>query len=296
VSHASPFLTEKKKYGEIMNTLRAIGNIIRLTNFNLEVVSSESNRIQALGAPLEGFIKDAYSNSFNLEQEEKKEKYDNVFSWPGAKNSIPDMILKNSDAIEVKKIKGFKSAIHLNSSYPKMKLYRNDPKITEGCRTCEPDGWQEKDIVYVIGVKPDGKPISSLWFVYGDCYAAPSHVYQDVFDAVSDAITNTDLNIHQTKELGQIQKVDPLGITIFCARSMWMIKNPYDVFEEFVPLNKEHTFQLHAIMSKEKYGSFPADDRNMLESFDGIDIKDIDISSPASDSETIKAILIEHVI
>ena len=79
------------------------------------------------------------------------------------------MILKNGDAIEVKKIQNKNSAIALNSSYPKHKLCAKDPRITEECKTCE--DWDIKDIIYAVGKTTDHEQ-KHLWLIYGDCYAA----------------------------------------------------------------------------------------------------------------------------
>ena len=124
------------------------------------------NRINSVGDALECFIKDIFSGALtenNLTL--KEEKYLEAFSYTGSQNNPPDIILKNGDAIEVKKIESLKSSIALNSSYPKSKLYYNDPMLTSYCRNCE--NWQEKDIIYAIGVIKD-KKLKLLWLIYGD--------------------------------------------------------------------------------------------------------------------------------
>lgn len=77
------------------------------------------------------------------------------FSYLGNQNNPPDVILKGGDAIEIKKIQSKSSAIALNSSYPKNKLYSNDPRITKACKNSEV--WKVKDMIYVIGVTNDKK-------------------------------------------------------------------------------------------------------------------------------------------
>jgi len=94
--------------------------------------------------------------------------------------------LKNSDAIEVKKIEGFTSGLALNSSYPKNKLYCDDTRITNECKNCEEETWESKDIIYAVGVSPkDTNTLKALWFVYGDCYAASRDIYKRVSEKIS---------------------------------------------------------------------------------------------------------------
>ena len=63
------------------------------------------------------------------------------------------MILRNNDAIEIKKLESHNTAIALNSSYPKSKLFSNSSMITTACRNCE-ENWTVKDMLYVIGNVP----------------------------------------------------------------------------------------------------------------------------------------------
>jgi hypothetical protein len=117
---------------------------------------------------------------------EKNKIYNKFFSYLGNQNNPPDIILKNSDAIEVKKIETLGSALALNSSYPKNKLYYDDTRITCECRDCEGKIWESKDIIYAVGVSPkDTNKLKALWFVYGDCYAASREIYQRVSEKIS---------------------------------------------------------------------------------------------------------------
>ena len=45
--------------------------------------------------------------------------------------------------------------------------------ITKDCRNCE--DWQEKDIIYTIGIFK-AKKLNLLWMIYGDCYAAKAEI------------------------------------------------------------------------------------------------------------------------
>jgi hypothetical protein len=62
------------------------------------------NRINAVGDALEECIKDIFADTIdetNLDR--KTNKYNQVFSWQGNQNNPPDLIIRNGDAVEVKK-------------------------------------------------------------------------------------------------------------------------------------------------------------------------------------------------
>ena len=140
--------------------------------------------------------------------------FSQTYSYSGNKNNPPDLILKNSDAIEIKKLESHNTAIALNSSYPKSKLFSDSSMITTACRTCEPN-WTVKDMLYVIGnVLKNTNSLKSLWFVYGDCFCADKEVYERIKDTISTGITTIpNVEFTETNELGKVKKVDPLGIT-----------------------------------------------------------------------------------
>ena len=157
--------------------INAIINLINNPITEIKEYYTSKNKINSVGDALEMYIKDLFSDAFNLSDEEKLEKYDKIFSYTGNKNNPPDIILKNGDAIEVKKIESRNSSLALNSSYPKAKLYSNSSMITEACRNCEK--WEEKDIIYVVGSCKNNK-LNSLIFVYGEDYAAENKIYEKI--------------------------------------------------------------------------------------------------------------------
>lgn len=153
------------------NILKSIINISKLQSYNLKDLYSGGNTINNVGEALEYFIKSAFANTLESKGDHF-EVFNNIFSHQGEQNHPPDIILRGGDAIEVKKVSTFGSSIPLNSSYPKNKLYSDDPKITENCKNCEsPNQWISKDLFYAIGVVRS-QEIKHLSFVLGDCYAA----------------------------------------------------------------------------------------------------------------------------
>ena len=265
------------------NIIQAFINIVTNYKSNIQTLTQGNNRANNMGEGLENYIKDVFANTLNEENPSiKLEKLSEVFSYEGNKNNPPDLILKNSDAIEIKKIESKNSAIALNSSYPKAKLYANNPMITSECRECE--DWDEKDMIYAIGHLLKGsEQLKSLWLVYGDCFCADIAVYERIKNTISSGI-NTIPNVEftNTKELGKVKKVDPLGITDLRIRGMWHIANPTKIFDYIYTYDESKKFQLICLMTKEKYEGLPLEDREALESLDidEVEVLDVRIKSP----------------
>lgn len=277
------------------NLLVALINIVENPIVDLVSHYKGSNRANNMGDALENYVKDAFCHSVNSTNDVIHSQY---FSYLGNQNNPPDAIIKNGDAIEVKKIESLNSAIALNSSYPKNKLYRNDSRITEACRNCEDDNWTEKDIIYAVGVAPKNmQKLKALWFVYGDCYAADSAIYQRIADKISQGIQEiSDVEFIETNELAKVKKVDPLGITDLRVRGMWHIENPIKVFKNVATVEIHHDFTVHAIISNEKYATFPVADKNKLESLqsDFFKIADIQIKSPNNPAKLLAVKLLTY--
>ena len=120
------------------NILKAFINIVNNYQINITNVTQGNNRANNMGEGLETYIKDIFANTINEPNKQTKlEKLAITYSYQGNKNNPPDLMLKNSDGIEVKKLESKNSAIALNSSYPKAKLYANSPMITTACKNCE---------------------------------------------------------------------------------------------------------------------------------------------------------------
>jgi len=254
------------------------------------------NRANSMGEALEAYVKDLFCDTFNIQNEiEKNKVYSEKFSYIGNQNNPPDLMITSGDAIEVKKIESVGSQIALNSSYPKNKLYSDSPMITEECRTCE--DWSEKDIIYVVGVLQQDK-LKALWFVYGDCYAATKDIYERIKNKISEGVNGLpDVEFSESKELGRVNRVDPLGITYLRIRGMWGIDNPVHVFDYLTTIEDESDLTVNAILLSEKYNSFPESDRRAIENItsDNFSISDVEIKSPNNLARLLPAKLIKFV-
>lgn len=268
------------------NLLVALKNIANKPITNLVSHYNSGNRMNSRGEALELYIKDIFCNSLDLSMNEKLEAFSEHFSYIGNQNNPPDIIIRGGDAIEVKKIESLNSGIALNSSYPKDKLYANSTMITKECRDCE--NWIEKDLLYVIGVAKHDV-LKSLWFVYGDCYAANKAIYERIREKISFGLLELqDVEFAETNELGRVNRVDPLGITYLRIRGMWHIENPNKVFN-YLPLNKNADFSVNVLLLEQKYNSFPLADRQTLENTSSISIQSIKISSPNNPAQLLEA-------
>jgi len=267
------------------NILKAIYNISKLQSFAIAENYKNSIRIQQVGDALEYFVKDAFCDGFAIDSlPAKEELYSQNFSFGGSANHPPDFIIKNGDAVEVKKIQGNKSTISLNSSYPKAKLFANDIRITKACRECEE--WAQKDIIYAIGTVKE-KSLRSLWLVYGTVYAAEKDVYEKISNAISGSLKYADgVVFSKTKELGNVKKIDPLGITSLRVRGMWGIEHPSKVFNN---LNTENNL-LNVLITEEKYNSFPQLDIAKLEREKNISINKTSVKNPNNTMNRISTI------
>jgi hypothetical protein len=273
------------------NILKAIINIESNPVEKLKATYTGRNSINNIGEALELYIQDAFANTISeTDIDLRNLKVDSVFSYLGNQNNPPDIILKNSDAIEVKKIQSKGSAIALNSSYPKHKLYANDSKITDACRDCE--SWEEKDIIYAVGVTNDDDLIH-LWFVYGDCYAASKEVYERIGRTIKQGVTEIlDIEFSETKELGRVNRVDPLGITNLRIRGMWHIDNPLKVFKDTYSANDSSKFSLTCILREEKFNSFTTIDKDTIVNHPNIKLRDVKIKNPDNPAKLMNAKII----
>lgn len=283
------------------NLIRAIINIISNPCIKLRTYSKGSNRINNIGDSLEEYIKDIFvSTQFENDENVRNSKILEYFSYTGNKNNPPDIIIKNGDAIEVKKIENITADLALNSSYPKSKLYSNSDMITEACRNCE-YGWKEKDIIYAVGVVNKTNELYQLSFVYGIDYAASNNIYERIKNTIKNGIIDIEnIEFAQTNELGKVKRIDPLGITSLRIRGMWHIQNPIKTFAYVYKRNEEAKFNLMAIINEEKFHSFEKNDVKELidisKSNNNLSINDMQIKNPNNPAKLVKAKLISFFI
>lgn len=270
------------------NVLIAIKNLVENPIFSIVSHYFGRNRVNSVGDALEKYVKDLFAGTLFCNDEYLKiQQYQEVFSYTGNQNNPPDIILKNGDAIEVKKVQGNANALALNSSYPKDKLYADSTMITSNCRNCEQ--WNVKDIIYIVGNTTDTH-LKELWFVYGDCYAADKEIYERIKDTIINGLHSIpNIELAETNELGKIKKVDPLGITDLRVRGMWSIFHPKKVFDYIPKQSILSDFKFYCVMKTEKFEQFSQEDKDSLYNLvnDKFFIHDIQIRNPNNPAQLI---------
>lgn len=280
------------------NVLIALYNILnrKLNKMPTVIDHKNNNRVNNTGDLLEYYVKDAFcGKSIDLEKtNEKLTEYQKVFSYLGNSNNPPDFIVRHDVAVEVKKIEGKNpNGIALNSSFPKDYLYHDDIRIKKECRECENEygGWTKKDMVYVVG-NVENNYLHSLWFIYGDCYAADKSTYDRIAAVIKNGVSEIPgVEFGKTKELGRVNRVDPLGITYLRIRGMWGIEHPSSVYNTFISSDDNKT-NIYLLMSKETYKKI--NNKPDFQKFINqgmLKIEDIQIPNPNNPAKNLDAIL-----
>ena len=279
------------------NIINAIIQLVEKPKFELRRYSESHNRANNMGEALEEYIKDLFAGTVDeIDQNKRNQRLSEVFSYLGNQNNPPDSMLRGGDAIEVKKIESNASSLALNSSYPKAKLFADSPMIKRACKTCE--DWTVKDMIYAVGVVDDNN-IKSLALLYGDDYCAEKSVYEQIKTVIKTGVEAINgVEFAETRELGRVNRVDPLGITYLRVRGMWGIENPFNVFNYIYTPDFSKQFNFMAIINNKKYYSF--DNYLILEklcnNIIGLDIFDLKIKNPNNPAQLRDAKLITFKI
>ena len=225
------------------NILDAIMNIINDGTFEARRTKDTENSVNRVGDSLEEYIKDAFSNSFKLENEDRDKAMQQCILYHGNSSNPPDIITRGDDGIviEVKKSDSYRAELQLNSSMPHSKFNSQDTRIKKECK--ELLGDKEMDMLYVVGsfVKKK-KLIRHLAMVYGSIYCAEKTKYERIDYIVRSKIKEiTDLLIEtvptarldtKSNELGKLKCIDPKGFCDLRVRGMYTYASPYVVFNQ----------------------------------------------------------------
>ena len=270
------------------NIIDAISTLVKNHSVELQNSHGGKNRINELGYALEDYVKNLFADSFSCSQAERLEKWSQIFSYIGNDANPPDIMIRNGDAIEVKKIQSEDTALALNSSFPKQKLFRSNPMISQACRDSE--DWFEKDLLYVVGFIKSNS-ISDLCMIYGRNFCASSECYERIRQRIKDGVESIEgVEFAQTRELGRINRVDPLGITYLRVRGMWHIANPWKVFEYIHHKNSRANFNFMCLIDFEKWNQL--ENRDKLFELHELNIESVRIKNPDNPAKLIDAKLI----
>lgn len=275
-----------------MNIISAIINLVQNPVTQLVNYYQGKNRANNAGDALEEYVKDIFANSFDMSEMERLEQLNAVFSYLGNNSNPPDAMIKNGDAIEVKKIESVNASLALNSSYPKHKIRSSSPMISSACKNAE--NWTEKDILYIVGVVKQNC-LKHLCMVYGLDYCASEKCYSRIKDTIKNGVEAVSgFEFAESRELGRINRVDPLGITYMRIRGMWGIENPWKVFHYVYTLDMSKEFTFMCIINETKWNTLS----NIQELIDlaqvtpGLSITDTRVKNPDNPAQLNNAKLI----
>ena len=272
--------------------LDAIYNISQQDDLNIKEVTFGNNRANNMGEGLESFVKDAFTNTFNEPDKNKRNlEYNKVFSFQGSKRNPPDLMLKNGAALEIKKIEKKETELQLNSSHPKQTLKSTSPFITKKCKNCEE--WDERDFVYVIG-HVEKSSLSTLWFIYGGIYAASEDTYISLKKDITENIEkNPNIEFPKTKELGRVNQVDPLKITNLRIRGMWLLQAPFKVFDYVFDYDPAKKFRCYALIPNSIYNEFTQESKSRINDPNtNIFISEVKVNDPDNSENLIDCKLV----
>ncbi|WP_048675842.1 NgoPII family restriction endonuclease [Streptococcus sp. 449_SSPC] len=270
------------------NILTAVINIVKTRNVSLQEEYVKANRANSMGDALEKYVVDSFANTI-LEKDETKRnlKINQVFSYLGNDSNPPDAMLKGGAAIETKKIGSRNSQLQLNSSNPKSKLYIDDSRLKKSARKAE--DWNEKDFIYSIGFVKENQ-LKELALIDASIYCADTTVYQDIFEQIKEGISSIpNIDFSPTKELGRVNKIDPLGITSLRIRGMWLLENPFTVFKYVYQPITTANFNLFALVSTEHFDGFNNKDAllSLVDEVATLNIADVKVKNPNNPAQLI---------
>ena len=284
--------------GLSMNIIHAIIHLVQHPIVNLMEQHQGRNRVNNVGTALEEYIKDLFANSLDISEQERLERRNRVFSYLGNNSNPPDAMLRGGDAIEIKKIESFSAALALNSSQPKHTLVCSSPMLSSDCRSAE--NWAEKDIIYAVGmVERATNQLKYLCMVYGQDYCASAECYDSIKTTIKDGVESIPgIECEQTRELGRINRVDPLGITYLRVRGMWGIENPWRVFRYIYEPENPAKFNFMCIINDDKWEKLENTDLliQAARSDSMLQIKDVRVKNPDNPAELRSAKLISYRI
>ena len=280
-----------------LNIIDAIVNIVQNPVTQLVNYYQGRNRANNAGDALEEYIKDIFANTFNMPEKERLERMNEVFSYLGNNSNPPVAMLRHGDAIEVKKIQTDNAALALNSSYPKHTVLASSPMISSACKQAE--DWAEKDLIYAVGVVNKQNKLKHLCMVYGLDYCASDECYSRIKSTIKNGVEAIPgVEFSESRELGHINRVDPLGITYMRVRGMWGIENPWKVFNYIYTRNTANDFTFMCIINDEKWNSLTnnSDLLNLAKQNSALNVEDVRIKKPDNPAQLRNAKLISFYL
>ncbi len=274
----------------------AIENLVKNPVTLLAREYKSRNRANSAGEALEEYVKDLFAGTFEMDDHNRLLRLEQVFSYIGNSSNPPDAMLRNGDAIEVKKIESLDASLALNSSYPKHTIRADSSMISEACRGAE--DWTEKDMLYVVG-SVRNNILRHLVMVYGLDYCASESCYKKLKKHIGDGVNSIPgIEFAETKELGRVNRVDPLGITYLRVRGMWGIENPWTVFRYVYQRDPRRELNFMCLINETKWNQLPDVNRivRLAQKNQNLKISSVKIKDPDNPARLNPAKLIQYSI
>ncbi|WP_404593020.1 NgoPII family restriction endonuclease [Neisseria gonorrhoeae] len=116
---------------------------------------------------------------------------------------------------------------------------------------------KRKTLSIIVGVVDKKKNLKHLAMVYGIDYCADAECYLKIKNQIKEGIGNIGgIQFAETKELGRVNRIDPLNITYLRVRGMWGIENPWFVFNYNLPTEYGKKFQFHGHYQRRQMEQF----------------------------------------
>ena len=128
-------------------------------------------------------------------------------------------------------------------------------------------------------------------------YCASEECYKRIRTTIKNGVESIPgVQFAESKELGRINKVDPLGITYMRVRGMWGIENPWKVFDYVYQRDFTKSFNFMCIINETKWNTFT--NTNLIENLnvDGFKIQNVKIKNPDNPAQLVKAKLITYTL
>ena len=274
----------------------AIVNLVENPVTKLVSEYHSRNRANNAGDALEEYVKDLFAGTFKMREDERLEKLEEVFSYLGNNSNPPDAMLRGGDAIEVKKIETLDASLALNSSYPKHVIRADSPMISEACRNSE--NWAEKDMLYVVG-SVHNNILKHLVMVYGLDYCASESCYLRLKSHIAQGVNAIDgVEFAATRELGRVNRVDPLGVTYLRIRGMWGIENPWNVFRYVYQRDMRRKLNFMCLINESKWNRLTGTERVIDSSRKNsrLEVVDVKIKDPDNPARLNRAKMIKFSV
>ena len=135
--------------------------------------------------------------------------------------------------------------------------------------------------------------------IYGRDYCASEECYERIRTRIKNGVeTISNVEFAPTRELGRINRVDPLGITYLRIRGMWHIENALKVFNYIYKRRLDANFSFMCVINLEKWASLDNREKlsKMVKVYPELKISDVRIKNPDNPAKLNDAKLVVYEI